>query len=283
MARLLDDLLDVSRISRNKLELRRQRIELAPSSRMPSKSAARSSRPAATRSPSRSPMSRSNSTPTPSGWPRCSPTCSTTPPSTPTGVGGSLTFESRGWMGTWSFRSRTRASGSPPRRCRASSRSSRRPSPALERSQGGLGIGLSLVKGVVELHGGSVFAHSDGPGKGSEFIVRLPVASSASTEPERPDRTPSPAACEPQAAKSQCRILIADDNEDSADSLAMLLRIHGPRCRDRLRRPSGRRRGRDDAARRGAPRHRHAEAQRLRRLPPHSRTALGPRESTSSP
>jgi signal transduction histidine kinase len=48
--------------------------------------------------------------------------------------------------------------------------------PALARSQDGLGIGLSLVKGIVELHGGSVTAKSDGPGRGSEFIVRLPVA-----------------------------------------------------------------------------------------------------------
>src|SRR5207245_7950397 len=46
---------------------------------------------------------------------------------------------------------------------------------ALERSQGGLGIGLALVRGLVELHGGKIEAHSDGPRKGSEFIVRLPV------------------------------------------------------------------------------------------------------------
>ena len=45
---------------------------------------------------------------------------------------------------------------------------------SLERSQGGLGIGLTLVKRIVELHGGTIMAHSDGPGHGSEFIVRLP-------------------------------------------------------------------------------------------------------------
>ncbi len=94
--------------------------------------------------------------------------------------------------------------------------------PALVRSQGGLGIGLSLVKGLVELHGGSIEARSDGPGQGSEFVVRLPVAvETLIQEPARPgeDEQPKPVTTR--------RILIVDDNRDSADSLAMLLKIMG--------------------------------------------------------
>jgi signal transduction histidine kinase len=93
---------------------------------------------------------------------------------------------------------------------------------SLERSQGGLGIGLSLVKGLVEMHGGRVEARSDGHGTGSEFVVRLPVVlSPAARQPgDEADRAPA-------AAKARRRILVADDNRDSAGSLALLLRYMG--------------------------------------------------------
>jgi CheY-like chemotaxis protein len=95
--------------------------------------------------------------------------------------------------------------------------------PALQRSQGGLGIGLSLVKGLVELHGGEVEARSEGPGKGSEFVVRLPVAdppvpAQRSLDVERPR-----AAC--------CKVVVADDNRDALISLAKLLTIQGNEVR----------------------------------------------------
>ena len=93
---------------------------------------------------------------------------------------------------------------------------------SLERSQGGLGIGLTLVRQLVQMHGGSVEVRSDGPGKGTEFIVRLPlvIVSKAATQTEF-DGKPV------EQATSARRILVADDNRDSADSLAMMLELLG--------------------------------------------------------
>jgi CheY-like chemotaxis protein/anti-sigma regulatory factor (Ser/Thr protein kinase) len=92
---------------------------------------------------------------------------------------------------------------------------------SVEKSQGGLGIGLTLVKRLVEMHGGSIEARSDGPGRGSEFVVRLPVVVEASGPQvsDQPGETAVP--------KSSLRILIVDDNRDGADSLSMMLRIMG--------------------------------------------------------
>ena len=92
---------------------------------------------------------------------------------------------------------------------------------SLDRSQGGLGIGLSLVKGLVELHGGSVRAESAGVGRGSTFTISLPAGVIATR--------PAPARAVPQALMSVAlrRILIVEDNLDSAESLSLLLRGYG--------------------------------------------------------
>jgi two-component system, chemotaxis family, CheB/CheR fusion protein len=90
----------------------------------------------------------------------------------------------------------------------------------LERAQGGLGVGLSLVDRLVKLHGGTVSAHSSGPGQGSQFTVRLPAWNTPRPAPEARPETLKP-------GDHQCRVLVVDDNEDSVDSLAMLLRMLG--------------------------------------------------------
>jgi PAS domain S-box-containing protein len=88
------------------------------------------------------------------------------------------------------------------------------------RAQGGLGIGLTLVRSIVNMHGGTVAAHSDGPGHGSEFLVRLPLLMADRVRPEALGPAP------PNAQKLH-RILVVDDNRDSADSLEMVLQFLG--------------------------------------------------------
>jgi PAS domain S-box-containing protein len=92
---------------------------------------------------------------------------------------------------------------------------------SLEQSQGGLGIGLTLVRRLVDMHDGSIEARSNGVDAGSEFVVRLPIFG-------QPPQQPPPSSDGPRAtALSECRILVVDDNKDTADSLGMLLQLKG--------------------------------------------------------
>ena len=92
----------------------------------------------------------------------------------------------------------------------------------LERAQGGLGIGLALVKRLVELHGGSVEAHSEGQGRGSQFIVHLPLTvADARLSPQ------APASALTARPSKNMRVLVVDDNVDSAESLSQCLRMFG--------------------------------------------------------
>ena len=92
--------------------------------------------------------------------------------------------------------------------------------PAIERSEGGLGIGLALSRGLVELHGGSIAVRSAGAGQGSEFTVSLPCLVA-------PDAPAPAAASAPERAEAPRSVLIADDNRDALESLAALLSMHG--------------------------------------------------------
>jgi CheY-like chemotaxis protein len=98
--------------------------------------------------------------------------------------------------------------------------------PALSRSKGGLGIGLALTRRLVQMHGGSVTARSEGLGKGSEFLVRIPVLGSQAAGEAQP--VPVPAAA---TATGGLRILVADDNFDAAETLGVLLEVMGHEVR----------------------------------------------------
>lgn len=98
-------------------------------------------------------------------------------------------------------------------------------------AQSGLGIGLALVQRLVEMHGGSVTAHSDGPGRGSEFVIRLPLLMGDQIAPDDQQlnalSTLEQSMMNSEATPTQRRILVADDNNDALESLATLLQLSG--------------------------------------------------------
>jgi len=223
MVRLIDDLLDLSRVSRGRIELKHERAELATLVQ----GALDVCGPAVAQSRHRLAVELPQEPVTLT----CDPTrlvqviCNLlsnavkyTPP------GGRIGIGARRVDGQVEISVRDSGLGIPPDMLSRVFEMFTQVPHSPERSQGGLGIGLTLVKRLVELHGGTVLARSDGPGKGSEFVVRLPQHAA---EPA----AAAAAAPAPPAGGARHRILVADDNRDAADSLAVMLRIAGHEVR----------------------------------------------------
>ena len=226
LARLVDDLLDVSRITRGKIELKKERTDLASILR----SAIETSRPhiEAARhklsvrlpeepieleaDPVRLAQVFSNLLNNAAKYTR---------------PGGNVEVDARTEPHQVVVRVRDNGSGIAPEMLDKVFALFTQVTHPSERSQGGLGIGLSLVDGLVRLHGGSVDAYSEGLDQGSEFVVRLPRTDTHAPAPPAP---PQEAVRDGQAAappRSRPRVLVVDDNRDAAITLAELLQMLG--------------------------------------------------------
>ena len=222
LTRLVDDLLDVSRISQGKLHLKRQRVELASVVR----TAVETCRPVAER------FGHDVAVDVPR-----EPIYVDADPVRLTQVLGNLLnnackfTEPPGHVRLSAARDGDHAvirvtdsgTGIPPDKLDSVFELFTQVNTSLERSQGGLGIGLTLVRRLIEMHGGKVTAHSAGLGRGSEFVVRLPGSCAAVEPPAQPQRSNGDARVETVLR----RILVVDDNRDAAISLARLLKLDG--------------------------------------------------------
>jgi signal transduction histidine kinase/ActR/RegA family two-component response regulator len=218
MAWLLDDLLDVARITQGKLELKKQHIALNGVV----DSAAETARPLLDSKNHRFNVTLPAEPVTRDADPlRLSQVLSNllTNAAKYTDAGGHITLSGHVEDGTLTLSVKDNGIGIPPESLHGIFEMFSQVAGAAGRSEGGLGIGLALVNGLTELHGGTVEARSEGLGHGSEFIVKLPiVARDAVTTP-----TPDAQAHAPISS----RVLVADDNRDAADSLAMILEMAG--------------------------------------------------------
>jgi CheY-like chemotaxis protein/two-component sensor histidine kinase len=219
MARLLDDLLDVARIAHDKLELRCQRVELnalirdvADAHRFLIETYHHSITLALTPAPVYLDADRSRLAQILGNL--FNNACRYTPP------GGTIVVTStcRGPLAEVTVRDS--GIGIPADKLSTIFDLFSQIEPTLDQSRSGLGIGLRLVKVLTERHGGTVEATSDGPGRGSEFIVRLPVVAPPALDMIS---TAEP----PRRAAEGRRILIVDDNIDAAESLSLLLSVAG--------------------------------------------------------
>lgn len=221
MARLLDDLLDVSRISRGRLMLRHEDVELA------------------------SVVGMAVETARPQIDARRHTLIIDMPPEVVTlrgdavrlaqvisnllnnaakymNAGGSILLRATAEAGWVTLQVRDHGIGIPPDMLTGIFELFFQVQSALDRAEGGLGIGLAIVKGLVELHGGSVEARSDGPGQGAEFVVRVPLREVTMASAQGPKSVSSRIVAVPPR-----KVLIADDNTDAAQSLAVFLGLSG--------------------------------------------------------
>lgn len=221
LTRLVDDLLDVSRINRGKVELKKQHTNLVSILG----SALETSRPhieaAQHKLSVRFPDEPTDLQADPVRMAQVFSNLLNNAAKY-TRQGGTIDVAVEAQAGQFVVRIRDNGSGIPPEMLgKVFSLFTQVTQPA-ERSQGGLGIGLALVEGLVRLHGGTVEARSEGPGRGSEFIVRLPRNPYIAPEPPPAPRDPERVG--PQVPR---RVLVVDDNRDAADTLAELLRMLG--------------------------------------------------------